>query len=103
MKISVEELKHINTKEYSDGYRIVYFYEDKYYVGEYCKTIEGFMIGFAECDPIITEDDIPIFVSNEDLLDRCLNSVPDSTGAAIYKLNGTCVASKTRKEKKSTL
>ena len=37
----------------------MYFYDDNNYeIGEYCKTIEGFMTGFKESDPIICEDDI---------------------------------------------
>ena len=63
-----------NDKKYGEGYRIVYFENNnKYSIGAYCKTIEGFMIGFTECDPIIDEDDIPPFISIDDILERCLN------------------------------
>ena len=54
--------------QYDYGYRIVYFYIDRYYIGEYCKSIEGFMIGFGDSDPIMEENDISKFVSNDDLL-----------------------------------
>ena len=58
MNIKINDLKfNKNGEEYPDGYRIVYFYNDNYSIGEYCQTIDGFMIGFAECDPIIDEDD----------------------------------------------
>lgn len=97
MNIKREELKTNKPGvEYPDGYRIVYFYDDHYSIGEYCKTIEGFMIGHAECDPIIDESDIPEFVSNDDLLNRCLQNLPDVLSAAIYKTDGTCIATKKR-------
>lgn len=95
MNISRDELVD---EKYGDGYRLVYFDNDKYFIGAYCKTIEGFMIGFAECDPIIDEDDIPPFVSIEDILDRCLDSMEDILGVAIYKTDGTCVEKKLREE-----
>lgn len=82
--------------KYEEGYRIVYFYDNYYRVGEYCKTIEGFMIGFAECDPIIDEDDIPPFISIDDILERCLNLYNDINGVAIYKTDGTCIQKKER-------
>ena len=96
MKISPEELIH---KDFGEGYRLIYFYGDEiYHVGEFCKTIEGFMIGFAECDPIIDEDDIPPFVSIEDILGRCLDSMKDISAVAIYKTDGTCVEKRDRKQ-----
>ena len=84
-----------NGKKYEEGYRIVYFENnDKYSMGAYSKTIEGFMIGFAECDPIMDEDDIPPFISIDDILDRCLNLYDDINSVAIYKTDGTCVSKK---------
>lgn len=96
MNISPEELVDAgNGKKYGKGYRIVYFEnDDKYSMGAYCKTIEGFMIGLAECDPIIDEDDIPPFISIGDMLDRCLNLYDDVNGVAIYKTDGTCIQKK---------
>ncbi len=86
-----------NGKKYGGGYRIVYFENNnKYSIGAYCKTIEGFMIGFTECDPIIDEDDIPPFISIDDILERCLNLYNDINGVAIYKTNGTCIKKKYR-------
>jgi hypothetical protein len=85
-------------RKYGEGYRIVYFENDnKYFIGAYAKTIEGFMIGFAECDPIIDEDDIPPFISIDDILNRCLNLYNDINSVAIYKTNGTCIGKKDRK------
>ena len=56
MSVSLEELKKNNSgNNYEKGYRIVYFYDNYYKVGEYCKTIDGFMIGFAKCDSIIDD------------------------------------------------
>lgn len=97
--ISKDELKFNEfDEEYPDGYRIVYFENnDKYSIGAYCKTIEGFMIGFAECYPIMDDDDIPPFISVDDILDRCLNLYSDINSVAIYKTDGCLVAKKDRK------
>lgn len=85
-------------KEYDEGYRIVYFEKDnKYSLGTYCKTIEGFMIDFADCDPIIDEDDIPSFTSVDDILNRSLNLYDDVIRVSIYKTDGMLVATKERK------
>ena len=91
--VNKEELKiGRNNQTYDDGYRIVYFYEDgSYHIGEFCKTIEGFMIGFAENNPIIDNDDIPKFISNNDLLNRCSNYDANATSIAIYKTDGTLI------------
>ena len=44
MKLSIEELqKAPDGSVYETGYRIVYIYDNYYCVGEYCKTIEGFI------------------------------------------------------------
>lgn len=92
MDIDLKELKHNNSgNDYESGYRIVYFYDSQYKVGEYCKSIEGFMIGFAENDPIIDDDDIPKFVSTNDLLKRYLNDMKDVTSVAIYDVSGICI------------
>ena len=65
-----------------------------YYIGAYCKTIEGFIIGFAECDPIIDEDDIPSFISIDDILNRFLDRLDNISAVAIYKTDGTCIEKK---------
>ena len=90
--IDINDLKYNkNNEEYNEGYRIVYFYEDgSYSVGEYCKTIEGFMVGFAP-SPIMDESEIPPFVSNEDLLNRCLEYDKNAVGAAIYNVDGELI------------
>ena len=86
---------------YKDGYRIVYFDNEEYVVGEYCKSIEGFMIGFAENDPIIDEDDIPSFISTDDLLNRYLNEMKKFSKVSLYKIDGECIATKHRNKAKS--
>lgn len=92
MKVSLKELKHNNSGiDYENGYRIIYFYDDNYDVGEYCKTIEGFMIGFAKCNPIIDKDDIPKFISTNDLLNRYLKEIKDVDAVAVYDVNGICI------------
>lgn len=99
MEILTNELiDNGNGGKYEDGYRLVYFNEDSYTIGAYCKTIEGFMIGLADCDPIIDESDIPPFISNDDLLNRCLGLLPSATSVAIYSTNGTCIQRKFRKK-----
>ena len=49
------------------------------------------MIGFAENDPILDDDDIPDFVSTEDLLNRYLNNIEDISGVALYNIDGDCI------------
>ena len=39
----------------------------------------------------MSEEDIPPFESNEDLLSRCLASVKDACECAIYKTDGTLI------------
>lgn len=53
-------------------------------------AIKIFMIGFAECDLITNEDDIPPFTSINDVLNRCLN-LYDDINLNIYKTDGTCI------------
>lgn len=91
--VNLEELKvDKNNQPYDEGYRIVYFYESgDYSIGEFCKTIEGFMIGFAENNPIIDLEDVPKFISTGDLLSRCLNYDKTAISAAIYKTDGSLV------------
>lgn len=98
MEILAEELQYNRHGDnYNDGYRIVYFYDDdNYEIGEFCKTVEGFMMGFADCDPIMDNDDIPDFISIEDLLNRYLNRLNDVSAVAIYKTDGTCLQKKER-------
>lgn len=98
MNVLPEELVDAeNGKKNDEGYRIVYFYDDNNYeVGAYCKTIKGFMLGFAECDPIIDDDDIPPFISIDDILERCLDLYKDINGVAIYNIDGTCIQKKYR-------
>lgn len=91
-----------NGQVYDDGYRIVYFYENnEYYVGEYCKTIEGFMIGFADSNPLM-DDDIPEFISVDDLLDRYLEEMGNVTIVALYKTDGTCIQKKQKLNRKGS-
>lgn len=97
MKITINDLRlNKHGEEYSEGYRIVYFYDNDYSIGEYCKTIEGFMIGFAKCSPIMDDSDIPEFTSIDDMLDRYLNDVPNAESIGIYKTDGTLIAKKDR-------
>ncbi len=92
MNINLTDLRRNSSGiDYEDGYRIIYFCDNKYKIGEYCKSIEGFMIGFAECDPIIDCDDVPKFISTTDLLNRYLKEMNEIDGVAIYNVNGQCV------------
>ena len=101
MNINVKDLKRNNSGiDYEEGYRIVYFYDNNYQVGEYCTSIEGFMIGFVDCDPIIDNNDIPKFISTADLLNRYLKEMNEVDSVAIYNVNGECVDKVNRKYKK---
>lgn len=85
-------------KQYDEWYRILYFEKDnRYSLGSYCKTIEGFMIGIADCNPIIDEDDISSFISVDDILNRSLNLYDDVIRVSIYKTDGLLVVIKERK------
>lgn len=103
MNIPIEELRKFQNSydwynSVGEGYRIVYFYPDEhYYVGAFSKTIDGFMFNFADEYPIEDDSDIPEFISNDDLLGRYLNDLPEIDKVAIYKTDGTCVAIKERK------
>ena len=87
-----------NYKLADNGYRIVYFdSENNYHIGLYSSTLEGFMINFAYNEPIIDNDDVPSFVSIDDLLNRFLMSDKSANKVAIYDVSdGTCIASKKR-------
>lgn len=99
MELLIEDLKKASDgSEYEIGYRIVYVYDDHYYIGEYCKTIEGFMIGFAESNPIMNDDDIPEFISTDDLLNRYLEEMNDIIGVSLYQIDGTCIQTKLREK-----
>lgn len=92
MIVNTKDLKKNNFgNDYKKGYRIVYFYNNSYDIGEYCSTIEGFMIGFAECDPIMSDEDIPKFISTEDLINRYLKEISNVSAVAIYNVNGECI------------
>ena len=99
--ISKEELRNLNDNynwynENGDGYRIVYFYdEDNYELGTIAKNIENFMIDFSDTYPI-DNDDIPNFISIDNLLDRYLNDLQEISGVAIYKTNGELIKMKKR-------
>lgn len=104
MIINYDELKKFDEKTtYNEGYRIVYFDDNNYYLGPYCKSIEGFMIGFADCDPILFEDDIPQFISVDDLLARFLDQIKDIFKVALYNVDGSCIAIKERKIKEKNI
>ncbi len=92
MKIALEKLKYNSSnEEYSDGYRLVYFYSDHYSIGEYCKTIEGFMLGFSDCYPIMYDSDAPEFISTNDILNRCIKENDKLTKVAIYNTDGKVI------------
>ena len=92
MTVNIKDLQHNNSgDDYTTGYRIVYFLDNGYDVGEYCSTIEGFMVGFTECNPIMDDDEIPKFTTINDLLNRYLNEVHDIIGVGIYSIDGKCI------------
>lgn len=102
INVLIEDLKYKskfgnNYGIYQDGYRIVYFYSDNTYkVGTFCGNIEGFMMDFVEIEPIEDENNIPNFISTDDLLNRYLSEVKDAIVVAIYKTDGTCIQKKER-------
>ena len=84
------------------GYRIVYFYPDNsYYIDSWSENVEGFMFHFCDSYPVWDEDDIPKFISVDDLLNRYLNDIPEISAVALYKVDGTCVKRKERNIKEN--
>ena len=49
------------------------------------------MIGLSDNDPILSEAEIPPFVSYDDLLKRSLEYVSDAKECALYNVDGTLV------------
>ena len=105
VNISIEDLKFksefgINCGKYQEGYRVVYIYpNDVYSVGTFCGSIEDFMMDFVKAEPIIDDNDIPPFISIDDILQRYLNDLKDIIAVAIYKTDGTCIQIKHRKKR----
>lgn len=97
-----EELIYdFNTVTATDDYRVIYFYNNNSYrVGQFSKTIDGFMIDFVPFEPILDDDDIPPFVSVEDVLNRYLKLYDSISGVAIYKVDGSLIAKKEKNSKK---
>ncbi len=95
-----EELIHdYNNVKATEGYRIIFFDNDNTYsVGHYSKTLEGFMTDFVEIEPIMSKDDIPKFISIEDILDRYLKMYNEIRGVALYKIDGTLMSRKDRND-----
>ena len=84
------------------GYRIVYFYPDNsYYISSWSENISGFMFHFCDSYPVCNEDEIPKFISNDDLLSRYLNDIPEISAVALYKVDGTCIEKKERQKHKN--
>ena len=94
--ITAKELRGFELGEYEwytekdETYRIVRFYKDHYIIGESANDFENFMYMFCD-NPIIDYDDIPEFISKDDILSRILKESPDVVAAAIYKTDGTCI------------
>ena len=90
--INIEKLKKDeNNQFYVDGYRIVYFYDNgNYHVGEFSRSIEDFITKISDTD-VDLEDNTLSFISNKDLLERCLKNNNTAIKVAIYKTDGTLI------------
>lgn len=95
-----EELIYDYTYVTADnGYRIVYFYPDGgHYIGSWSEKIEGFMFHFCESYPIYDDNEIPPFISIDDLLTKYLNDLPEISAVALYKVDGVCIKIKERQK-----
>ena len=97
--ITAKELRGFDLGEYEwytekdETYRIVRFYKDHYEIGASANEIENFMYMFCD-NPIMDYDDIPEFISNDDILSRILKESPSIVAVAIYKTDGTCIEKK---------
>ena len=58
------------------------------------------MIGLSDCNPILDETDIPNFISIEDLLVKSLIRANNAERIALYKTDGTYIASLDNKSMK---
>ncbi len=98
-KVFVEELIYDYGEVFhEDGYRIVYINNDDYVIGSYCKEIKDYMIDFVEFEPY-DEEDVPHFISVDDLLNRYLDLYKKYDCIALYKVDGICIAKKCRNGK----
>ena len=97
MKIDADILKSYkdpfgNKKQYNEGYRLVYFYDDnKYEIGAYSNNIENFMYEFSKTEEAPFDSSIPAFISTTDLLQKLLEEKNDVKSIAIYNIDGTLV------------
>lgn len=89
--INVDDLRKCGNSIYDDGYRLVYFYDDTYRVGCWVSDIKNFMYEFVEVAPIESDDDIPKFISIDDILNRCIRRDEKLIKVAIYTVSGELI------------
>lgn len=92
--MNVEDLKRCGKNKYDTGYRVVYFYEEKYQIGSWVSDIKNFMYDFVEVEPIEDDEDIPKFISIDDILDRWIKRDEKLIKVAIYSVEGKLIQEK---------
>lgn len=92
--VNIDDLKKCGKSTYDRGYRVVFFYEDKYQVGSWVSDIENFMYDFVKVEPIENDKDIPKFISIDDILDRWIKEDKRLTKVAIYSVKGKLIQEK---------
>lgn len=92
--MNINDLKKCGESIYNVEYRVVFFYEDKYQVGSWVSDIENFMYDFVEVAPLESDEDIPKFISIDDILDRWLKRDKKLIKVAIYSIEGELIKEK---------
>lgn len=94
LMVNIDDLKKCGKNIYDVGYRVVFFYEDKYQVGSWVSDIENFMYDFVEVSPIENDEDIPKFIAIDDILDRWIKRDEKLIKVAIYSIDGKLIKEK---------
>ncbi len=74
------------------GFTLVYFYEEYIIIGEHASNFENFMYSFCESYPV--NDNVPDFVSLDDILNRAFLIHNDCKKIAIYDSNARVICEK---------
>lgn len=89
--VNTDDLKKCGNSIYDTGYRVVYFYSDTYRVGSWVSDIKNFMYDFVKVAPIESDDDVPEFISIDDILNRWIREDDKLISVAIYQVNGELI------------
>lgn len=92
--INKDDLKKCGDNIHEDGYRVVFFYKDRYQIGSWVSDIKNFMYDFVRVAPIESDDDVPEFISTDDILNRWIDKDEKLVKVAIYSVDGNLIEEK---------